>query len=664
MSHCINPDCPHPENPDNILFCQACGSELLLIGRYRVSQLLSGKGGFGRTYEVTQGSTTKVLKVLINHQAKAIELFEQEARVLQQLNHPGIPKGDRYFAFLPRNSQQPLHCLVMERIEGLDLEEYLQRRQYHPIDQHLALEWLLQLAQILDEVHQQQFFHRDIKPPNIILRHDGQLVLIDFGTVRAVTATYRIKQRAGQVTGIASFGYTPPEQLNYQAVPQSDFFALGRTFVFLLTGKQPTDPEIYDPLNDELHWRNHTSYIVPELADFIDQLMMRSARQRPADTQVILQRLAEIDRILNPPPPPPRKPPKVAATVPSSPPRQSAPPPPAPGKSATSGSATGGFTRRKLMKVAGLGGVGLVGGVIVYQAWKRNSSSPTPQQKEINLQSFDFEVVTVDSQGKENSRNRRQANFFAEDLGKVIMLEMVAIPGGTFMMGSPATEEKRDNDESPQHSVTVKPFYLGKFTITQAQWKAVAALPKVSHDLNTDPSNFKGDNLPVEQVSWNDAVEFCARLSVKTGRTYRLPSEAEWEYACRAGTTTPFHFGETITTDLANCNGNYTYGSGSKGEYRQKTTPVGSFQVANAFGLYDMHGNVWEWCEDHWHSNYNGAPTDGSAWVINDNDNHYRMLRGGSWFFGPWSCRSALRDNLGPDVRYGNFGFRVVSPAA
>ncbi|NET57155.1 MAG: serine/threonine protein kinase, partial [Symploca sp. SIO2E6] len=220
MSLCINPNCPSPQNPDNILFCQACGSELLLVGRYRVKRLLSGKGGFGRTYEVRQGNTTKVLKVLINHDdPQAVELFQQEAQVLQRLNHPGIPKGDRYFTFTPKNSQQLLHCLVMELIEGLDLEEYQQQRQYRTIDQHLALEWLLQLTEILQVVHQQKFFHRDIKPSNIILRTDGQLVLIDFGSVREMTATYQLKQVKGQVTEVASFGYTPPEQFNYQAVP-------------------------------------------------------------------------------------------------------------------------------------------------------------------------------------------------------------------------------------------------------------------------------------------------------------------------------------------------------------------------------------------------------------------------------------------------------------
>jgi formylglycine-generating enzyme required for sulfatase activity len=236
-------------------------------------------------------------------------------------------------------------------------------------------------------------------------------------------------------------------------------------------------------------------------------------------------------------------------------------------------------------------------------------------------------------------------------------------------MGSPESEEKRRKYESPQHPVNVKPFFLGKYPVTQAQWQAVAKLSKVNRELDPDPSGFKGADRPVEQVSWHDAVEFCARLSKQTGREYRLPSEAEWEYACRAGTTTPFHFGETITTDLANYRGTdfeykgtvYRgfYGSGSKGEFRQQTTPVGSFGVANAFGLYDMHGNVWEWCADHWHDNYEGAPSDGSAW-LSDNDNHSRLLRGGSWSSRPVLCRSACRSNYSPDNWVILNGFRVV----
>jgi len=247
---------------------------------------------------------------------------------------------------------------------------------------------------------------------------------------------------------------------------------------------------------------------------------------------------------------------------------------------------------------------------------------------------------------------------------KPIGLEMVAIPGGTFMMGSPPEELEHQEDESPQHSVTVQPFFMGKYPVTQAQWRFVAQLRPVNKELNPDPSNFKGDNRPVEQVSWEDAVEFCLRLSQYTGRTYSLPSEAQWEYACRAGTTTPFHFGETITTDLANYNGNYAYGQGPTGVYREETTAVGSFGVANNFGLYDMHGNVWEWCQDHWHSNYEGAPTDGSAWLSNKEDSNRRLLRGGSWYNDPEVCRSACRHDSFLGYDNDDIGFRVVCSGA
>ncbi|MCL1472725.1 bifunctional serine/threonine-protein kinase/formylglycine-generating enzyme family protein [Argonema antarcticum] len=247
---------------------------------------------------------------------------------------------------------------------------------------------------------------------------------------------------------------------------------------------------------------------------------------------------------------------------------------------------------------------------------------------------------------------------FTEDLGNGVKLDMVYIPAGTFTMGAPSTEKESNDDERPQHRVTIKSFLIGKYPVTQSQWKAVANLRKVNRDLQPDPSRFKGANRPVEQVSWYDAVEFCDRLSRHTGKTYRLPSEAEWEYACRAGTTTPFYFGETITPELANYNGNYTYGLGAKGKYRQETTPVGSFP-SNKFGLYDLHGNVWEWCADHWHSNYQSAPNDGTIWLTSDESSN-RLLRGGSWNNDPWVCRSAYRDGGVAGDRNCSIGFRVV----
>ncbi len=282
-------------------------------------------------------------------------------------------------------------------------------------------------------------------------------------------------------------------------------------------------------------------------------------------------------------------------------------------------------------------------------------ATPPPKPKqEVKLPVFEFDVMTVDGTGQIVKREQGRARYFTEDLGNNVILDMVFIPGGSFMMGSPEGEE--DSREKPQHEVTVQPFFMGKYPVTQAQWRAIASLPKVNRNLNPEPSRFKGDERPVEQVSWDDAVEFCERLSRETGREYRLPSEAEWEYACRAGTTTPYHFGETISREVANCKRNVAIAL--MGLFVGETTEVGSFKVSNAFGLYDMHGNVWEWCEDYWHKNYEGAPTDGSAW--SSETSNTKVLRGGSWYVNPLLCRSACRLDFSRDDRNYSFGFRVV----
>ena len=269
---------------------------------------------------------------------------------------------------------------------------------------------------------------------------------------------------------------------------------------------------------------------------------------------------------------------------------------------------------------------------------------------------FEFETVTLDEDGNVSSRATGAAHHFLEHLAQGVILEMVEIPRGTFTMGSPEEEEGSRDVERPQHEVTVSPFYIGKFTITQAQWRVVAGWPKVNMDLNADPSGFKGDDRPVERVSWEDAAEFCARLSRKTGKEYRLPTEAEWEYACRAGTRTPFAFGETITPEFVNYNGNYPYGKAANGKYREETIPVGSLGVANGWGLYDMHGNVWAWCQD-WAGPYQPEPVTDPAGPL---EGEYRRLRGGSWYVNAFLCRSAYRVDLVPGFRDSYFGFRVV----
>jgi len=298
------------------------------------------------------------------------------------------------------------------------------------------------------------------------------------------------------------------------------------------------------------------------------------------------------------------------------------------------------------------------------------------------LLGYEFDVIKADDHARIRERRKERARFYLEPIVGGVTLEMVEIPAGVFKMGI-ANEEQdqvesnysrglskeaklelhnRLQTEAPQRMVKVTGFYLGKYEVTQSQWRAVAALPKVNRELMSDPSQFKGGNRPVEQVSWEDAMEFCERLSRATGRRYRLPTEAEWEYACRAGTNWPFSFGEAVSSDWINYNGKLPYGQAPKDSYRQQTVPAGSLGMANAFGLYDTHGNVWEWCLDSWHENYLNAPGDGKAWD-KDGGAGLRVLRGGAWDSSAGECRSTERSQSAYISRANNIGFRVVADA-
>jgi formylglycine-generating enzyme required for sulfatase activity len=244
-----------------------------------------------------------------------------------------------------------------------------------------------------------------------------------------------------------------------------------------------------------------------------------------------------------------------------------------------------------------------------------------------------------------------QAQAWWEDLGGGTTLELVDVPAGHFHMGSTQAVYP---DEQPAHRVSVPAFRLGRGPVTQAQWRAVMG--------KAAACRFNGPALPVENVSWQGAVRFCERLSARKGRAYGLPSEAQWEYACRAGTRGPFACGETITTDAANYNGEFVFAAEPKGVYRHVTTEPGAF-APNAFGLLDMHGNVWEWCADHWHNHYQGAPSDGRAWVHGGHAS-LRVARGGCWHDTPQVCRSAARLAYAAGEGDEFVGFRVMLPGA
>lgn len=280
-----------------------------------------------------------------------------------------------------------------------------------------------------------------------------------------------------------------------------------------------------------------------------------------------------------------------------------------------------------------------------------SKKTPEPPAKTSNIITEIFPIITVNRRGEEIDRRQGSAQVFQEDLGNGVILEMVKIPAGSFMMGSLPDEVGKIDDQGPQHQVNVREFWLGKYVVTQAQYQQI---------MGNNPAYFKGKKRPIERVSWDMSQQFCQKLSELTGKKYRLPSEAEREYAGRAGTTTPFHFGETLTDKLANYEASYAYADGPKGVISQETTDVGSFP-SNAFGLYDIHGNVWEWCEDTWHDNYNNAPNDGSAWISSDNtdNNIWRMLRGGSWYDYPTYCRVAFRGNNNRAYVSYTIGFRV-----
>ena len=312
VSYCINPRCPLRENPAERSVCQVCKTPLLIADRFRLlyplrplemdtsTQVFEAIDVPGTIAD--KPGTHKVLKVLCSQDEKKIELMEHEAHILRFLNYPGIPRVfvDDYFTFRPNKLPFDLHCLAIQKIEGQTLEQWSEKEGR--ISQSLALDWLRQLVEILDRLHQENHFHRDIKPSNIILKPDGKLVLIDFGAVRDVTTTYLAKvsgppNQTGfytdlDVTAVQTVGYTPPEQADGKALPQSDFYSLGRTFVHLMAGMHPRHL-VTDYDTGELLWREMAPQIDQPVINFIDELIDLIPGKRPKNTQYILQFLSE-----------------------------------------------------------------------------------------------------------------------------------------------------------------------------------------------------------------------------------------------------------------------------------------------------------------------------------------------------------------------------------
>jgi formylglycine-generating enzyme required for sulfatase activity/tRNA A-37 threonylcarbamoyl transferase component Bud32 len=600
ISQCLNPDCLHV-NHHNSNLCEKCNSQLLLVNRYRAINLL-GQGGFGRTFlaidELKPSKPRCVIKQFLPELKskkalnKAAELFEQEATRLDQLGkHQQIPELLAFF------NQEDRKYLIQEFIDGDDLAKELKTKGV--FNQQQIKELLVDLLAVLKFVHEHHVIHRDIKPENIIRRkQDGKLVLVDFGAAKETMGT----DTSAVGTIIGSVAYIAPEQAVGKAKFASDLYSLGATCLHLLTNIEPTN--LFDTAEGEWMWRDYLrdNEIDYELSYILDKLVEGATKRR-------FQSVAEVLEAL-----------EVKSSV--------------------------------------------------SQTHNQHQSSNQPkipkikQVHQLNLKVVEFDFVTVADDpclivGQKSilsiDRHQGKAKYITINLSQDISLDLIGVPGGKFFMGSPADEAEREVEESPQHLVAIRPFFMSKYPITQAQWQAV---------MNDNPSRFIESNItkskkPVERVSWFDCGLFCDKLSALIGRQFRLPTEAEWEYACRGQTQTPFHFGSTIGTELANYNGEDIYGSGFEGENRRQTTDVDSF-FANRFGLYDLHGNVAEWCADTWHSNYQDAPDDGSAWTSNDSKD-LRVLRGGSWLHLPDNCRAAQRFKSTPKSKSDAFGFRIAS---
>jgi formylglycine-generating enzyme required for sulfatase activity/tRNA A-37 threonylcarbamoyl transferase component Bud32 len=614
----------------------------LLRRRYLIEKKL-GQGGFGATYLAKDKQNNMDLRVVLKKlndnlqkDPKCVEDFKNEAQLLAQLSKKRHPNIVRIIDFFDKEDPP---FLVMEYIEGDSLYQRV-ANQGQGLPVRDTIRWIEQIGSALHCSHtglETPILHRDANPSNIMISNDDCAILVDFGIARMV--------RPNLTVGFRNDYFAPWEQNGGIAHATLDVYSLAASLYFAVTGKLPTQCE-----QRKMHGHSllEPRLLRPILSDRINSAILYGMALESGDRpQTILQFLELL-----------KEPVSFSTYVPVNP-----------------------FESNKPNHVV----QSSLPLVKTEQSPLTKTTQPPPPQvsqvinqkpkQTIKIDLFRFETVKLDARGKIVKKQKTESHQFVQDLGNGTKIEMVVVPKGTFRMGSPPNEEGRDiyqhwsadlkdvNVEGPQRNVKIPRLLMGKYPVTQDQWSRVEKLPKEKIALNPEPSYFKGQNRPVEQISWDEAIEFCARLRRATGLPYRLPSESEWEYTCRAGTDTPFSFGPTLNPDVANYHGSYVYGQGVKGKYREETTDVDSFP-ANGFGLYDMHGNVWEWCQDVWQSDYSRAPTDGSAQLSQQGNELYRLLRGGSWDDTPWYCRSADRVRSAPGSRRNVIGFRVACSLA
>jgi eukaryotic-like serine/threonine-protein kinase len=629
----------------------------LLRNRYSIQRPLAA-GFFCLTYLATDCEYYRPKYVVVKHlkpQDKNIDLiqnarrlFETEAIALKKLGDltDRIPTLYDYF------EERREFYLVQEFIAGQTLSYELSKGKLSTLE---TLQILREILIGLKFVHGENTIHRDLKPDNIIRRADDRsLVLIDFGAVKEVSKTTLTNPNPKTLAsiGFGTEGYMPSEQAMGFPKLASDIYAVGAIGIECLTGNEPH--LLFDEELLEFKWQHlpqvsnaQLDPLISPLATVLNKMLQQRHLDRYANATEALAAIEEIEKRFNR---------ELASSRKSSSVLQNASFKP--------------MSRTAFLKLISLGGLITASSLLVSQFSQTVESQLAPKQK-TKLGSIDkpitieFTSIKLNTQGDIIDRPNSQAQIFQEALGNGIFLTMVKIPSGRFMMGSPPHEQNQEIYEQPYHPVDIPAFELGQTQVTQAQWAAI--FPD-----KATPAN-RNSQLPVSNISWFDAIDFCERLSRKTGHQYRLPSESEWEYACRARTTTPFAYGDTISSTLVNYNAEYPYGSAPKGfdadaqtlRQHEKATPVATFPP-NLFGLYDMHGNLWEWCLDEWFADYHGAPSDGSArgYIHAKNDGNQtetlRVVRGGSWFSYGRTCRAASRSSLFAGFRHQHYGLRVV----
>jgi eukaryotic-like serine/threonine-protein kinase len=643
------------------IFIPSSMPEKLLKNRYLIEDLdrdQLGQGAFGHTYLAKDKEYRTDQKVVVKHlqpdfgqcrsgseQQKLLQIaqdfFLREAKILEKLGRVSSQIPSLLDSFTENNE----FYIVQEWINGEPLSKILSAG--NRLTQKATIQLLIEILEPLDFCHQEGAIHRDLKPDNIMRRsNDGKLIIIDFGAVREIRQLTLLANEPEQTgSRIGTPGYMPLEQTRGFPVLASDVYAVGAIGIQAMTGKYPHTIEL--DADGIPKWRQEPNcYATAEFAAVLNQMLAVLPSGRYRDAAMALKALQALkNNQLN------QHLVQIGQSAPTS--QSSAPTNPPPIKTNQQIAATTALSPAPNTTQPQRGWVS--------QLSQERFTFESAQLEKVMLQKIEpskkakwLRLGQPEANLGKNltewqiRKTAGRAEGFTEDLGNGISLEMVYIPPGQFMMGSP--QMIGQDTEKPQHIVDIPGFYLGRYVVTQAQYLML---------ITGNPGQWINAKLPIDKVSWHNAQLFCQKLSAKVGKIYRLPSEAEWEYACRAQTTSPFSCGETITTDLANFDGNFNYSDEPKGQYRERPMPVGSFPP-NKFGLHDMHGNVWEWCADNWHENYLGAPQNGSSW--NDN-NETRVLRGGSWNNIPKNCRSASRNSLSVNNQSNSVGFRIACEA-